>query len=383
MDSKRHDFLKRTWKILYKIVNVFIKILFNTSHDDIYVDGPCIVISNHVSSWDPLLLAQSFPRLKLYYVASEHLFRLGILSKLLCWLVEPIPRKKATMGTDTVMMCLRHLRAGHAVCLYAEGNSSWDGLSAEVFPATGKLVRNSGATLVTFRLEGGYLSAPRWGKGIRRGKVKGHRVGIYTPEELKAMTPAQINEIINRDIFENAWERQKIEKVRFKGRNTARYIERVVFICPKCRKIGNLKGEGKKVRCSCGFETHYTDYGSFDPPIPFENIHEWDKWQQELIRNDAFVHDDILFSDEDLTLTEIGSNHDGEVLGRGTLSMTKDELCCSGHSFPLNEIDMMSIVQARILLFSHKQKYYEVRANKPSCHRKYLMLWENSRTKAQ
>ena len=378
MDEKRHKFLEKTWKILYFFVNIFMKLKFNSRHDDIYVEGPCIIIANHVSSWDPLLLSQSFPRLKLYFVASEHLFRLGILSKLLVWLVEPLPRKKATMGTDTVMMCLRHLRVGHAVCLYAEGNSTWDGLSDKVFPATGKLVRNSGATLVTFCLEGGYLSAPRWGKGTRRGKVYGHRVGIYSPEQLKAMTPAEINDIINRDIFENAWERQKIEKVPFKGRNTARYMERVTFLCPRCNKIGGLKGKGNKISCTCGFSTTYTELCSFDPPEPFENIYEWDKWQQEKVKNFDFIHDEILFSDDKMSLSEIGSNHEEKIIATGVASMSKDALMLEGYSFPLEKIENMSIVQASILLFSIEGKYYQIRAIEPRCHRKYLLVWQNA-----
>ena len=78
-----------------------------------------------------------------------------------------------------------------------------------MFSNTGKLVRNSGATLVTYRLEGNYLSAPRWGKGTRRGKINARLVGVYPPEELKKMKPDEITALINKDIFEDAWERQK------------------------------------------------------------------------------------------------------------------------------------------------------------------------------
>lgn len=376
MNEKRHIFLERSWRVLYAIVSPYIRLKFNSHPDHIEVEGPCIVVSNHVSAWDPLLLGHSFPKTKLYYVASEHLMRLGILSKLLQLFLEIIPRKKAAMGTDTVMSILRHLKAGHAVCLYAEGNASWDGLSGKVFPATGKLVRNSGATLVTFRLEGGYLSAPRWGKGTRRGKVVGKQVGIYSPEQLKAMTPSEINDLINRDIYEDAWERQRTEKIAFKGRNTARYIERVVFLCPKCKKIGGLKGEGKMLRCTCGLETKFTDIGFFDPPVPFENIAQWDKWQQQAVKDDDYVHDDVLFRDDDLSLAVIQPNHEETLIARGELFATAEAISCAGHVFPYSEIDMMSLVQATILLFSHKGSYYEIRANKHSCHRKYLSVWE-------
>ena len=49
-----------------------------------------------------------------------------------------------------------------------------------------------------FRLEGAYLSLPRWGKHICRGAVRGHPVGCYSPEQLKELSPGEINALIER-----------------------------------------------------------------------------------------------------------------------------------------------------------------------------------------
>ena len=155
-------------------------------------------------------------------------------------------------------------------------------------------------------------------------------------------------------------------------------MERVTFLCPRCKKIGGLKGRGNRISCNCGFETKYTELCSFDPPEPFENIYEWDKWQLEKVKNLDFVHDDILFSDDNMTLSEIGSNHEEKTLATGVASMSKDALMCAGHSFPLEKIENMSIVQASILLFYMEGKYYQIRANEPRCHRKYLTVWQNA-----
>ena len=40
---------------------------------------------------------------------------------------------------------------------------------------------------------------------------------------------------------------------------------------------GTLKGEGDQLTCSCGLKLTYTEKGTFDPPVPFENIlvHNW------------------------------------------------------------------------------------------------------------
>ena len=142
---------QKIWRGLYALANRWICRKFNMTHEDLHVEGPVLLIPNHVSAWDPLLVAMSLRDKQVYYVASEHIFRLGFVTKLLEWLVGPIPRRKASSGADTVKACLRHLRAGHSICLFAEGEQSWDGLTQPIFPATGKLAKSSGASLVTIQ----------------------------------------------------------------------------------------------------------------------------------------------------------------------------------------------------------------------------------------
>ena len=378
----RYLFHCRAWRIIVRLTGPLVRGKFNIENETLNVDGPCLVISNHVTDWDPLMLAQSFPEKQIYYVASEHIFRLGLISRLINYLLEPIARRKASMGTDTVMSCLRHLRAGHSVCIFAEGDASWDGLSHEIFSSTGKLARNSGASLITYRLEGAYLSRPRWSRKIYKGKVKGHPVGVYSPEQLKAMTPAQITAQINSDIFENAWERQKEEKTVYKNDGIADGIAQALYMCPGCRKIGTISGKGRRVSCTCGFSVSFNEYGSFEPPKPFANVYEWDKWQSENILPADMNTDTELFSDEELTLREIHPDHSEVILCTGTARMFRERLTIGEHSFPLKEIQMMALVQKKALLFSADGKYYELKAKNVACMRKYLTVWNKIKNDA-
>ena len=52
---------------------------FDMTHEDISVEGPILLIPNHVTSWDPVLVAMSLRNKQVYYVASEHLFRKGFI----------------------------------------------------------------------------------------------------------------------------------------------------------------------------------------------------------------------------------------------------------------------------------------------------------------
>lgn len=371
---KRHLII---WKVLYKLLHRPLEILFSATHEDLELEGPCIIISNHANMWDPLLVALSLEKKHAYFVASEHLFRKGLGTKLLNWLLAPISRKKASVGSDTVKVCLRHLKAGHSICLFGEGEATWNGVNKPIFPATGKMVKVSGASLVTYRLEGAYMIRPRWAEHVRKGKMHGHPVNIYPPEVLKQMTPQEINELIDRDIYEDAWARQRAEKIRFTGRNRAKGMEKALFLCPKCRKVGSLKGRGDKVGCACGFETRFTETGFFDPPEPFENIYQWDMWQHEQLKARNFEHDsELLFSDDSIRLSRIDQNHHEEPLWEGALEQYDDFFRCGDREFQLDEISKMDMVQTHMLLFQAGGAYYQLLALRGANMRKYLAMFK-------
>ena len=373
---------RKIWKIIYGPLSFWLRRKFNFTPEIAHIDGPCIVIPNHVTNFDPILVSLSFPENQMYYVASEHIFRLGLITKLLDWLVSPIPRRKGAGGADAVMTILRRIRDGASIGLFAEGDSSWDGRSVEIFPSTGKLVRTSGATLVTYRLEGGHLSMPRWGKGVRRGRMRGHVVGVYTPEQLKAMKPKEICETINRDIYEDAYAREAQEGVRYVGKNAAENLETMLYICPECGRVGKLRSKGDRIRCeACGFTRRYTETGALEPAEPFANPGEWDRWQREKAKTLSPDENGLLYSDSEMRLQEILPKHRTRKLGKGTLELREDELRLCGETFPLDEIGEMSVYGAKTLVFTHGERYFEIKSKRPRCARKYLDYWKERHDK--
>lgn len=378
-DKIRHE---KVWSFLQVLNRPLMKYLFDESFDEIDVDGPFLLIANHSTDLDPLILASCFPRNQLYFVASEHIFRLGLVSKALEWLVAPIPRKKASSGADTVKMCLRRLKAGDSVGLMAEGEATWNGVSTDVFSATGKLVKSSGASLVTVRISGAYLSNPRWGNGFRRGKVEARLVHIYSPEEIEAMSASEVLDAINHDIYENCWEHQAENPVKFLGDNRAEHIERAVFLCPSCKGVSTIASEGNYFKCrDCGFHGMVTELGTFEGVNMVPNMYEWDKWQFETLKNMDFKQsnrDGVLFFDSDVLLTQILKGHETKVIGDNfELCQYGDKLTCGMCTFDMSKITNMSMVQAKRLLLSYEGSYFEIKANNITSLRKYLGYWQN------
>ena len=367
---------KFVWKLLVRLLTPLVKWRFNFKADLYNLEGPCLVVANHVTTWDAIIMAVSFPNHPVHYVASEHLFRHGFLSKLLEYFLAPIARRKASTAADTVMKSLRRLKAGQVVCLFAEGEACWDGVSIDIFPATGKMARTSGATLMTYRLEGGYPSVPRWTKKIRKGEMRGKIVGVYKPEELKKMKPDEINTLINRDLYENAWDRQRQERIKFKAKNRAERIECGYFLCPRCEKIGGIKGVGDHVTCTCGFDVVYTEECFLEPAAPFEDLRQWDLWQKEKFNAMDFEEGQLMFSDPGLNLKEIDEKHGEKLLCTGEVRQYPDAIECGEHRFEYADINHMSMVKMKILLFTVGDKYYEIRSKGDMCLRKYLAAWD-------
>ena len=380
---ERTELHRRVWRILYRAVDLPLHRLYALESEPCTVEGPCIVISNHVTDMDPFLVAMSFPHKQLYYVASEHIFRIPVASKVIETLLDPIARKKGDSGFGAVREILRRLKQGHSVCLFAEGDCSWDGLTGPIPPATGKMVRSGGATLVTYRLEGGYFTSPRWGSGIRRGRMVGHPVGIYPPAELKKMKGPEITALIERDLSEDAWQRQADDPVLYRTNRRAERLERALFLCPDCRSISTLESRGDTVRCSCcGRTVKMNEDYTFASGAPFPTVYEWDRWQHEALRSGSFKHGETLFADKVCAFSRIFEGHKTQALSGSELVQREDAILCGGMRFPLREIENMAIVQKRLLLFTCNGGYYTVKCVKGVNLRKYLALWKAAHEEA-
>ena len=368
----KKTFRERVYGFLWHLLRKPFEWVFAFKHDYDRENVPTLVISNHVTNFDPILVALSFPGRRFHFVASEHLFRMGFVSKLLTYFFDPIPRRKGVSGGDTAMSILRRLREGKTVGLFAEGETTWDGKTASIVAATGRLAQASKCRLITYRLEGGYHTAPRWGKGIRRGHMYGRIVGVYSPEELKAMTREQVQELIERDIYEDAHQRQRLQPMAYGKRRRAERLETVLFRCPACEEIGKLTSRGNFLRCSCGAKWEYTAFGRFEPAQPFETVAQWDQWQRKVLEEEKIP----MLRAENAVLYELGGEHDQQKLGKGEMLLQDDVLSCAGQQFRLEEISSMALITTRRMLFTVGNSYYEVIMDAPSNLRKFMLRWQ-------
>jgi 1-acyl-sn-glycerol-3-phosphate acyltransferase len=349
-------------------------------------DVPTLVISNHTTDLDPLFVGGSFPG-HLYFVASEHVFRMGLASALIRFFFSPIVFSKGSIDIPALRDILDRLRHGSRVCLFAEGNRSFSGRTGKVDESTGKLVRLSGAALITYRLRGGYFSAPRWSRRMRKGPVWGMPVGFYPPEELKSKTAAEITALIRRDIYEDAYETMGENPRPYRGKGLAEDLETALYLCPRCGGIGTLVSRGDMLRCGCGLAVRYDEYGTLRPVVRegepsgtgaefFASVRDWWFWQYKAMEGIVAEGEGPVCWDEGEKLFEVRAGLGIRFLEQGRLSLGREGLRCGKVRFPLGDIPKLAVTGQRTLVFTIGEKRYELKNDRPRSAAKYQRVFE-------
>lgn len=130
-------------------------------------DGAVLVIANHLSNSDPVVVQYSCPRL-VHFLARRELFEMGLLGKFVRWW-RAIPIKQSSADKGAIKAAVELLKAGQPVGIFPEGQLSIDGKLLELFEGTALIVRMSGAPCICLGLKGTnkFMPAPRvfprWG----------------------------------------------------------------------------------------------------------------------------------------------------------------------------------------------------------------------------
>jgi hypothetical protein len=337
-----------------------------------------LFLANHTSDFDPIYEILGTRR-HLRFVASENALR-GFGGAIVSYLAGPIPRRKGASADECVDAILANLRAGVSVGIHPEGNRSWDGETGYISPRIARVAKESGAGLVTYRLDGGYLRTPRWAKSSRRGITRGCLANEYSLETLASMTEDEIYEAICRDLYVNAFADQESSPRPYPGRDRARRLELVLFVCPVCGKIGSFVSRDDRVACrGCGLETRYDEFGFFDSRAPYRTLLDWSRWQKSWLLENAprlaELTAEELTRDEAVRLTR-GAGRDKAVLLEDAVSrIFGDRIELGRYVFPLTGFEKMSAFRWSTICFTFEGEYYEIFSERGLSGQKYYGLW--------
>ena len=384
MDIK-YMFHRAVYRLMRWPMYLAAKLKYNYSYETAPdIKTPYIVLANHTTGWDHFLVGMSFKK-HMYFLASEHSFRMGLQSFLMKTLAAPISRVKGSADGAAVLGILRRLKKGYNICFFPEGERSFDGRTGNITAAAAKLIKLAGVPVITFRLIGGYLSDPRWGRNIRKGKMRGVVAGVHQPEEFSGMSIGEIHDLVAGELYEDAFDTQRREMISYKGDKLAEGLQESLFICPCCKGTGTARGAGNVFSCSCGMKAELDETGFFREGAPMSTIAEWYDMQIEIIRQKCDAGR-LIFSDPSAVLFSLGAGHETSRISEGTVTLTPDELTIGDCSFKLSHMSTPSTCRGKThetLMFAAAGAFYELDINGDGSRRKYVLAIEALKKKQE
>ena len=246
-------------------------------------DEPVLVLSNHQTDIDSLLVNLSFNRL-LCAVATDNLFKKDFFG----WLLHKfggIPKKKGSADLNATLLMLKAIRGNKSVVLFPEGNRAYAEFQYYITPDISRLVKAMKPTLVLFNLHGGTGTRPRFMRKRRLGKFYGQIKLVLKYEEYKDIPDDELYDLIVNNLKVVDAESGELYKSPIRGE----YLERMFFVCPSCQKVQSLYSKKEFITChNCGFEAEFTEdlrLQTNNESINFTKLVDWYNYQIKWCNN--------------------------------------------------------------------------------------------------
>ena len=168
--------MRKARRLWYWFLQLFLRLFgicffqYRCFHSDrMRIDGPVLIMSNHQSHLDSMLVGIACHE-PLHYLARKTLFRFAPFGWLISSL-DAIPLNRDGMGIDGIKETLRRLKVGAKVVLFPEGRRTSNGQVARLRPGFCSLARRGSVTLLPVGIAGAFDAWPRSQKLPRLGKI--------------------------------------------------------------------------------------------------------------------------------------------------------------------------------------------------------------------
>ncbi len=355
--------------LLFSVIYPFSRIKYGIKIERFKEQGKrqYLILFNHQTAFDQFFVGMAF-RGPVYYVASEDLFSKGWLSSLIRYLVAPIPIKKQTTDVRAVIDCMRVAKEGGTIALAPEGNRTFSGRTGYMNPAIAPLARKLGMPIALYRLEGGYGVQPRWSNVIRKGKMRGYVSRVIEPEEYKALTDAELMELIKSGLYVDEG---KCDAA-FYHKRSAEYMERAFYVCPECG-LSEFFSEGDVMSCKkCGKRIRYLPTKElvgvgFD--FPFRFTTEWYDYQCEFINqlDTGEYTQEPMYTDTASLSEVIVYKSKKDIFNSATVQLYGDRVTASDKSgsivFPFCEVSAVTVLGRNKVNIYHNKRIYQIKGS--------------------
>ncbi|MBQ8880201.1 MAG: 1-acyl-sn-glycerol-3-phosphate acyltransferase [Clostridia bacterium] len=338
-----------------------------------------LILFNHQTAFDQFFVGLVFKR-PVYYLASEDLFSNGFVSRLIRYLVNPIPIKKQTTDPRAVINCIRVAREGGTIALAPEGNRTFSGQTVNIKPSIAQLAKHLRLPIAFVRIEGGYGVHPRWSDVIRGGGMSAGVSKIIEPDVFSAMSDKELYELICKEL----WVDEATAYCEHPHKKQAEFLERAIYYCPEC-KLSRFESHGDLISCQkCGLTVRHLpskELVGVNGAFPYRFVAEWYNAQNDYVNSlyPAKLDDGVLMEDEVTLSRVILYKKKEKISARATARLYRDRITISETDeeiavYPFDKVSCGAVLGRNKLNIYIDGEVYQIKGGKRLCALKYLNL---------
>ena len=276
-------------EILVTLIAAFTHIKVKPDQDYLNEEGPVIVIANHASYLDPMVMSKLTRGRPVNFVCGEFLFRNHFWGNAFKK-GGAIPKKQFVVDAVSVKSMMKVLKRKGVLLLFPEATRSVDGSTIAIDDGVAKMAKKVNAAIYIAHIHGAYAAMPRWGSGIRNGKITAEFVRKLPASKTAEMTADELQSYILDGLKYNENDYQREHKLTYKGKNLAKGLDNIAYQCPKCKEEFSMKwggkGNGNAIVCSkCGNTAIMNVYGLLDKAkeedVIFDDLKKWTSWEKQ------------------------------------------------------------------------------------------------------
>ena len=223
--------------------------------------GRYVIIANHESIID-VLPAYTVVPAKTHFVVSKAMMQSMPIAPLMemCGVIGKNQFQTSALDMRRMRSVLDH---NEPLMLYPAGLMTESGTSTPIPVATAKVLKWFNTDIYVSRVNGTYLTNPKWAKVKRKGKITIELYKLASKEEFAALSDEDAAKLVEEHLSFDAYRHNDQEKIYYKNGDNVEGLEYVLYKCPICDQEFTISVRGKnKLTCeSCGYTVKSDNYG--------------------------------------------------------------------------------------------------------------------------
>lgn len=389
---KRRASTKKLNPMLYgavaALLRPYLKLMYNFSvPKDVPAlpPGPILLLGAHSSNLDFLFALPMLRKKRFNAVVTSYFFNNERLGKLLRFF-HCIEKEQFRADVSAIRDMRASIKNGASVLIYPEGEVNGTGRCELPERNIVKLCRMLDVPVYAVRTSGSYLTRPKWGPVIRRGKVTAAVEEIADRAALREETDEALYRRICEKLENDDYAWQEKAMVPFPHRRCAEGLNNMLYLCPRCGEEFAMASLGDEIFCeSCGNRGYMDQYG-FLRPAGREDViprtpPEWIDLQRARIRQEFTKEGFVLLEAAYLQFHLRPDTAKSEDVGEGTVTLSREALTyegsCNGEQvtlvYPVSTFTKLPFTMGSQFDVPNPLRYTSIRPKNPRTVEKFVL----------